>query len=131
MTHVTTELHALTGICASRNMGSVTRDAIWSALADPRRRALLELLRARDYTVGELAAELDAAQPATSKHLKALRDAGLVSMRVDAQRRVHAIDPRGLAELDAWLAPYRRLWSEPLDTLGEHLDRTAPTEEET
>jgi DNA-binding transcriptional ArsR family regulator len=123
----------------------VTTDAIWSALVDPRRRAVLELLRDRERTVGELAEELGAAQPSTSKHLKVLREAGLVRVRVDAQRRVYAIDPAPIVELDAWLAPYRRLWNERLDALGRHLDeaerqeraggheradRTAQTEEE-
>lgn len=100
----------------------MTTDAIWSALVDPRRRAILELLRHRERTVGELAEELGAAQPATSKHLKVLREAGLVQARVDAQRRVYAVDPAPMAELDAWLAPYRRLWNERLDMLGRHLD---------
>ncbi|WP_237317927.1 helix-turn-helix transcriptional regulator [Streptomyces sp. JJ36] len=108
----------------------MTTDAIWSALADPRRRAVLDLLRRRDRTVGELAELLGAAQPATSKHLKVLRDAGLVQARVDAQRRVYAIDPAPMAELDAWLAPYRRLWNERLDALGRHLDQTGPSKEE-
>ncbi|EST37516.1 hypothetical protein N566_12630 [Streptomycetaceae bacterium MP113-05] len=116
-------------------------DAIWSALVDARRRAVLELLRHRERTVGELAEELGVSQPATSKHLKVLREAGLVRARVDAQRRVYALDPAPIAELDAWLSPYRRLWNERLDLLGHHLDtveqdeaervgRTTRTEEE-
>jgi DNA-binding transcriptional ArsR family regulator len=98
-------------------------EAAWSALVDPNRRAILEVLRQRPRAVGELADELGFSQPMTSKHLRVLRDSGLVSVRVDAQRRIYAIDPGGLAELDAWLAPYRRLWNDRLDALGRHLDK--------
>jgi DNA-binding transcriptional ArsR family regulator len=62
-------------------------------------------------------------QPGTSKHLKVLREAGLVQVRQDANRRVYALDPGPIRELDVWLAPYRRLWNESLDELGRHLDR--------
>jgi DNA-binding transcriptional ArsR family regulator len=95
----------------------------WSALADPHRRRVLELLRERPHPVGELVERLGLSQPATSKHLRVLRDVGLVRMRIDAQRRVYGVDPRPLAELDAWLAPYRRMWDEHLDALERHLDR--------
>jgi DNA-binding transcriptional ArsR family regulator len=101
----------------------------WSALADPNRRALLELLRERPRPVGELVDRLGLTQPGTSKHLRVLREAGLVQVRVEAQRRVYAVDPGPLAELDVWLAPYRRLWNEGLDALGRHLDHTATEEE--
>ena len=101
----------------------------WSALADPNRRAMLELLRERPRPVGELVDRLGLTQPGTSKHLRVLREAGLVQVRTEAQRRVYAIDPGPLAELDVWLAPYRRLWNDSLDALGRHLDRT-PTMEE-
>jgi DNA-binding transcriptional ArsR family regulator len=101
----------------------------WSALADPNRRALLELLRERPRPVGELVDRLGLTQPGTSKHLRVLREAGLVQVRVEAQRRVYAVDPGPLAELDVWLAPYRRLWNEGLDALGRHLDRAATEEE--
>lgn len=78
--------------------------------------------------------ELGFSQPATSKHLRVLRDAGLVSVRAEAQRRIYAVDPAGMAELDAWLAPYRQLWNERLDALGRHLDEghpgAGPSEEE-
>jgi DNA-binding transcriptional ArsR family regulator len=96
----------------------------WSALADPHRRAVLELLRERPRPVGELVERLELSQPNTSKHLRVLREAGLVRVRHDAQRRVYAIDPGPMAELDAWLAPYRRLWSDSLDALERHLDTT-------
>jgi DNA-binding transcriptional ArsR family regulator len=97
----------------------------WSALADPHRRAVLELLLDRPRAVGELVLRLGLTQPGTSKHLRVLRDAGLVSARTDAQRRVYALEPGGLAELDDWLAPYRRLWTGRLDALEAHLDRKA------
>ena len=76
----------------------------------------------RDHGVG-------LSQPGTSKHLRVLREAGLVQVRQDAQRRVYALDPGPLAELDVWLAPYRRLWNEGLDALGRHLDDTATEED--
>ena len=100
----------------------------WSALADPHRRAVLELLLERPRPVGELVERLGLTQPGTSKHLRVLREAGLVRVRQDAQRRVYALDPGGLAELDAWLAPYRRLWADRLDALEQHLDRTRDEE---
>ena len=100
------------------------REATWAALADPNRRAVLTLLREKPRAVGELVGELRLTQPATSKHLRVLRDAGLVRVRTDAQRRIYALDPAPLAELDAWLAPYRALWNDRLDALGTHLDTT-------
>ena len=90
---------------------------------------MLELLLERPRPVGELVDRLGLTQPGTSKHLRVLRDAGLVQVRQEAQRRVYAIDPGPLAELDVWLAPYRRLWNDSLDALGRHLDRM-PTEED-
>jgi DNA-binding transcriptional ArsR family regulator len=98
----------------------------WAALADPSRRAVLELLLERPRAVNELVEHLRMTQPATSKHLRVLREAGLVSVRQDAQRRVYALEPRPIAELDAWLAPYRRLWSDRLDALEQRLDATDP-----
>ena len=102
----------------------VVHEATWAALADPNRRAVLTLLRERPRAVGELVGELRLTQPATSKHLRVLRDAGLVRVRTDAQRRIYALDPAPLAELDAWLAPYRALRNDRLDALGRHLDET-------
>ena len=98
-------------------------EAAWGALSDPHRRAVLRLLRDRPRAVGELVSELALSQPATSKHLRVLRDAGLVRVQPDAQRRIYALDPAPLAELDEWLAPYRALWNDRLDALGKHLDR--------
>lgn len=97
-------------------------DEIWSALADFHRRAVLELLRQRELSVGELAAELGFTQPMTSKHLRVLRDAGLVLVRKQAQQRIYAINSARMSQVDAWLAPYRRLWNDSLDALGRHLD---------
>jgi DNA-binding transcriptional ArsR family regulator len=100
-------------------------NAAWSALAEPHRRAVLELLRERPRPVGELVALLGLSQPGTSKHLRALREAGLVTVRADGQRRVYELNGGPLAELDAWLEPYRELWATRLDVLERHLDRTA------
>jgi DNA-binding transcriptional ArsR family regulator len=102
----------------------------WSALVDPHRRAALALLLERPRTVGELVEELGLTQPRTSKHLRVLREAGLVHVRGVAQRRVYAIDPAPLAALDAWLAPYRRLWQERLDALERHLDQMTYEEDQ-
>lgn len=97
-------------------------DALWSALVDPHRRAMLDVLRERASAVGELVDTLGMSQPMASKHLRVLREAGLVHVRVEAQRRIYSINSGRMAELDAWLAPYRHLWNERLDALGEHLD---------
>ena len=100
----------------------------WTALTDPNRRAVLDLLRRRPYAVGELADTLALSQPTTSKHLRVLREAGLVQVLRDAQRRIYAIDPAPLVELDEWLRPYRALWNQSLDALGRHLDQNSPKE---
>lgn len=92
--------------------------ALWTALADPHRRAIVGLLLERPRPVGEIVEACGLSQPSTSKHLRVLRDAGLVRVRQDAQRRVYALDPAPIAELDAWLAPYRTLWNRSLDRLG-------------
>ena len=101
----------------------------WAALADPHRRTVLELLRERPRPVGELVERLRLTQPGTSKHLRVLREAGLVSVRQEGQRRVYALRPAPMAELDAWLAPYRELWTDRLDALERHLDRKAQEDE--
>ena len=92
-------------------------------IAEPRRQAILELLREGELPVGALVDRLGLSQPLVSKHLRALREAGLVSVRGDAQRRLYRIRPEPLAELDAWLAPYRALWTGRLDRLEQHLER--------
>ncbi len=96
---------------------------LFAVLADPSRRRVLDLLRDDEHTVTELVDTLDMSQPAVSKHLRVLRDAGLVEARVDAQRRVYTLCPEPLAELDAWLAPYRRFWRGKLGSLQRHLER--------
>jgi DNA-binding transcriptional ArsR family regulator len=95
----------------------------FTALAEPSRRHILDLLRERERSVGELVDELQLSQPGVSKHLRVLREAGLVGVRAEAQRRVYQLRPGPLVELDAWLAPYRRLWSTSLDALEAHLER--------
>jgi DNA-binding transcriptional ArsR family regulator len=95
----------------------------FEVLAEPRRREILDLLRGGERPVGELVEQLALSQPAVSKHLKVLRDAGLVEVRQDAQRRWYRLRPAPLAEIDAWLEPYRDLWRTRLDALESHLDR--------
>jgi DNA-binding transcriptional ArsR family regulator len=95
----------------------------FEVLAEPRRRQILDLLRDGERPVGELVEQLALSQPAVSKHLKVLRDAGLVEVRQDAQRRWYRLRPAPLVEIDAWLEPYRDLWRDRLDALEEHLDR--------
>jgi DNA-binding transcriptional ArsR family regulator len=102
----------------------------WAALADPHRRAILELLRESPRAVGELVQITGLTQPGTSKHLRVLRDAGLVRARAEAQRRVYDLDVAPLAELDAWLEPYRRRWDASLDALEAHLDRKSSNKEQ-
>jgi DNA-binding transcriptional ArsR family regulator len=94
----------------------------FSVLAEPTRRRMLDLLLDRPRPVGELAGLLGLSQPGTSKHLRVLRDAGLVRVRQDAQRRWYELRPEPLTEIDAWLAPYRKFWSGRLDALERHLD---------
>src|SRR5437667_11818720 len=92
-------------------------------LGEPSRQAILDLLRDGERPVGELVDQLSLSQPAVSKHLRVLKEAGLVEARADGQRRLYRIRPEPLAELDDWLAPYRRLWEAHLDRLEGHLDR--------
>jgi DNA-binding transcriptional ArsR family regulator len=96
----------------------------FDALAEPTRRRILDLLRDEERPVNELVRGLEISQPGVSKHLKVLRDAGLVEVRQDAQRRLYRVRAQPLAEIDAWLAPYRRLWAGTLDALEQHLDET-------
>jgi DNA-binding transcriptional ArsR family regulator len=103
-------------------LAGVPSPELLAVLAEPTRRQILDLLLTGPRSVGELVADLDATQPTTSKHLRVLREAGLVHVHPDAQRRVYALRPEPLAELDAWLAPYRRLWEGRLDALEQHLD---------
>jgi DNA-binding transcriptional ArsR family regulator len=96
--------------------------ATFTVLAEPARRRILDLLLDRPRSVNELVEGTGLTQPGTSKHLRVLRDAGLVEARQDGQRRVYQLRADPLAEVDAWLTPYRRLWSDRLDALERHLD---------
>ncbi len=93
----------------------------FEALADPTRKRILDLLRERPRLVGELVDALEMSQPGISKHLRVLREAGLVNVRQDAQRRWYELRPEPLIELDSWLESYRHLWNERMDRLDEHL----------
>ena len=101
-----------------------TTMSTFTAIADPVRRDILALLREGEQPAGALVEALALPQPNVSKHLKALHAAGLVSIRVDGPRRLYRLDPAPLAELDAWLSPYREFWSGKLDALGDHLLRS-------
>jgi DNA-binding transcriptional ArsR family regulator len=101
--------------------------AAFEVLAEPSRRRILDLLRDEERSVGDLVDRLPLSQPGVSRHLKVLRDAGLVEVRRDAQRRLYSVDPVPLAEIDDWLAPFRRLWADKLDALEAHLDREDQT----
>jgi DNA-binding transcriptional ArsR family regulator len=94
----------------------------FEALAEPNRRRILDVLRSGEQPAGVLVDALAISQPGVSKHLKLLREAGLVSVRADGQRRVYRLEPGRLAEIDAWLAPYRRAWAGRLDALQRHLE---------
>jgi DNA-binding transcriptional ArsR family regulator len=97
----------------------------FEVLAEPNRRRILDLLRDDERLVGDLVARIGLSQPGVSKHLRVLREAGLVDVRIDAQRRWYGLRPEPLAEVDAWLEPYRRMWSRKLDALERHLDERA------
>jgi DNA-binding transcriptional ArsR family regulator len=92
-------------------------------VAEPTRRSILDLLRERERSVGELVEQIGLSQPGVSKHLRALREAGLVEVRRDAQRRWYRLQPQPLVEIDSWLRPYREFWAGRLDALEEHLDK--------
>ncbi len=94
----------------------------FEVLAEPHRRQILDLLLAAERPVGELVEALEVSQPAVSKHLRILREAGLVKARPDAQRRIYRVCGEPLRDMDEWLAPYRRLWAASLDALERHLD---------
>jgi DNA-binding transcriptional ArsR family regulator len=102
--------------------------ATFEVLAERSRRRILDLLLEQPRSVGDLAGLLGLSQPGTSKHLRVLREAGLVEVRPDGRRRLYALRPEPLAELDAWLAPYRRHWAGRLDALERHLDTQATKE---
>jgi DNA-binding transcriptional ArsR family regulator len=96
---------------------------VFEVIAEPNRRAILSLLVSSEQSVGEIERQLRMSQPTVSKHLRVLREAGVVEATVDAQRRLYRVTPESLQEVDAWLAPFRRLWSAHVDALERHLDR--------
>jgi DNA-binding transcriptional ArsR family regulator len=98
-------------------------ESSFAVLADPSRRAILGMLLSSERSVGDLERRLRLSQPAVSKHLKVLREAGFVESRIEAQRRLYRLRPEPLMELDAWLVPFRRFWTRQLDALELHLDR--------
>ena len=98
-------------------------ESTFAILAEPNRRAILELLVSSQQSVGDIEHRLRMPQPTVSKHLRVLREAGFVESMVDAQRRLYRLKPEPLEEVDAWLAPFRRLWSAHVDALERHLDR--------
>lgn len=101
---------------------------MFEIIAEPNRRAILNLLVSSQQSVGEIERRLRLPQPAVSRHLRVLREAGFVEATVDAQRRLYRLRPEPLQEIDAWLAPFRRFWSAHVDALERHLDRLHPPE---
>lgn len=104
--------------------------SIFQVLSEPRRREILELLRDGEQPATAIGPRVGLAQPTVSAHLKVLREAGLVTVRPEANRRIYRLRPDGLQELEAWLDPFRRLWADRLDALEHHLDRADPDEGE-
>jgi len=102
--------------------------ATFDVLAEPNRRRILDLLRTEERPVSDLVDALDVSQPAVSKHLRVLREAGLVESRTDAQRRIYRVRPEPLRELDEWLRPYREMWTSSLDALERHLEEMTDDE---
>ena len=98
-------------------------ESTFEVIAEPNRRAILSLLVSSEQSVGEIERQLRMTQPAVSKHLRVLRDAGFVEATVDAQRRVYRLKPEPFQQVDAWLTQFRRFWSAHIDALERHLDR--------
>src|SRR5215471_2485318 len=98
-------------------------ESAFAIIAEPNRRAILGLLASAEQSVGDIERRLRMPQPTVSKHLRVLREAGFVEATVDAQRRLYRLTPEPLREIEAWLAPFRRLWSTHVDALARHLDR--------
>lgn len=94
----------------------------FAALADETRLEIIEVLSRRESSVNDLVALFELSQPAISQHLKVLREAGLVRMRPDAQRRIYSLDPEGLQQIDTWLSRYRKFWASRFDRLEAHMD---------
>ena len=102
-------------------MPAATLDVL-EVIAEPTRRRILDAVREGERSVGELVEQVGMHQPGVSRHLKVLRDAGLVEVRRDAQRRLYRVRAEPLHSIDEWLAPYRAMWSAHLDDLERHLD---------
>ena len=115
----------MTRICAVEYVRRV--ESVFEIIAEPNRRAILNLLASSQQSVGEIERQLGMPQPTVSKHLRVLRDAGFVESTVDAQRRLYRLKPEPFQEVDAWLAPFRRFWSAHVDALERHLDRVDPS----
>jgi DNA-binding transcriptional ArsR family regulator len=113
--------YALTSICPMRYIKGM--ESVFEIIAEPSRRAILSLLVSSQQSVGEIERQLRMPQPAVSKHLRVLRDAGFVEAKVDAQRRLYRLKPEPFQEVDAWLAQFRSFWSAHVDALERHLDR--------
>lgn len=107
--------------------------SVFEVIAEPNRRAILGLLITSEQSVNEIERQLEMSQPTVSKHLRVLRDAGIVEATIDAQRRVYRLKPESLKEIEEWLAPFRRFWNSHLDALERHLDQVdvAPTKMKT
>lgn len=103
----------------------MSQTAVLEVIAEPTRRRILDAVRTGERSVGELVEDIGMSQPGVSRHLKVLRDAGLVEVRRDAQRRYYRLRPEPLMELDRWLEPYRAEWKVRLDALDRHLAATA------
>lgn len=115
--------YALRRICLLCHIKIV--ESSFAILAEPNRRAILSLLSSSEQSVGEIELRLKMPQSSVSKHLRVLRQAGFVESRIDAQRRFYRLRPEPLQEIDAWLVPFRRLWTHHVDALERHLDRMA------
>ena len=118
-------IYALTRIYYARYIWGV--ENVFEIIAEPNRRAILSLLGSSEQSVGEIERQLRMSQPAVSKHLRVLREAGIVESTVDAQRRLYRLKPERLQEVDAWLAQFRRFWSAHIDALERYLDRMDPS----
>jgi len=117
--------YALTRICLLAYIQCM--ESVFEIIAEPNRRAILSLLISSQHSVGEIERQLRMPQPTVSKHLRVLRDAGFVESTVDAQRRLYRLKPKPFQELDAWLDPFRRFWSDHVDALERYLDRMNQT----
>src|SRR2546426_7058689 len=124
--------YTLTRICSVEYITNM--ESVFEIIAEPNRRAILSLLVSSQKSVGEIERQLRMPQPSVSKHLRVLREAGFVESTVDAQRRLYRLRPEPFQELDAWLARFRRFWSDHVDALERHLDRmerSSPTKNKT